>query len=80
MKLLSDYYKSGSLARDAEHALTFQRAQEYDAERDRIFMQLLDPNVEEVHIGEIPVISFYPYIDEVIDHMEIYYGKKIIVD
>lgn len=76
----SDYYKSGSLARDAEHALTFQKAQEYDAERDRIFMQLLDPNVEEVHIGEIPVISFYPYIDEVIDHMEIYYGKKIIVD
>ena len=73
-------YKSVSLALNADYALTYQFARLYDEDRDRIFMELLDPDINPVHIGKITYIGFYPEIRENISDMEQYYDKQIIVD
>ena len=48
----------------------------YDEERDKLFMELLDPNIPEVHVGQIVEVSFFPEIKSVIHDMQYYYGKK----
>lgn len=74
------YYYSASLSFHIEYADKFRILQMYDEERDKLFMELLDPNIPEVHVGQIVEVSFFPEIKSVIHDMQYYYGKKIIVD
>lgn len=50
----------------------------YDEERDKLFMELLDPNIPEVHVGQIVEVSFFPEIKSVIHDMQYYYGRMYI--
>lgn len=68
------YYYSTSLSFHIEYADKFQILQMYDEERDKLFMELLDPNIPEVHVGQIVEVSFFPEIKSVIHDMQYYYG------
>lgn len=49
-------------------------------QRSELASQLENPDITEVHVGEIEITAFYPYIFDAKVELEPYYGKTIICD
>lgn len=73
-------YKNSSLVFYAQWSLDEGSAIKYHEQRLELAEQLENPDIKEVHVKNIQVISFYPYINNPEEDLGEYYGKTIICD
>ena len=73
-------YMNSSLVFYAKWSLDNDSAITYHKQRSELASQLENPDITEVHVGEIEITAFYPYISDAKGELEPYYGKTIICD